>query len=112
MTKDVKVVKNIKKSVQVPTAIYLCRNRYILCRAQNSTAFGTNCTTQDKNQSMIALGVLVIKVVGEGLVIVVVDNGCVVVIVALGNQGLVVAVLATGILVVVIGDVALRGVIR
>jgi hypothetical protein len=34
---------------------------------------------------MIALGVLVIKVVGEGLVIVVVDNGCVVVIVALGN---------------------------
>jgi hypothetical protein len=37
MTKDVKVVKNIKKSVQVfvifvPTAIYLCRNQYILCR--------------------------------------------------------------------------------
>jgi hypothetical protein len=38
MTKDIKVVKNIKKSVQVfvilvPTAIYLCRNQYILCRA-------------------------------------------------------------------------------
>jgi hypothetical protein len=38
MTKDVKVVKNIKKSVQVfvifvPTAIYLGRNQYILCRA-------------------------------------------------------------------------------
>jgi hypothetical protein len=37
MTKDVKEVKNIKKSVQVfvifvPTAIYLCRNQYILCR--------------------------------------------------------------------------------
>jgi hypothetical protein len=54
MTKDVKVVKNIKKSVRVfvifvPTAIYLRRNQYILCRAQNSTAFGTNCTTQDEN---------------------------------------------------------------
>jgi hypothetical protein len=37
MTKDVKIVKNIKKSVQVfvifmPTAIYLHRNQYILCR--------------------------------------------------------------------------------
>jgi hypothetical protein len=38
MTKDVKVVQNIKKSVQVfvifvPMAIYLRRNQYILCRA-------------------------------------------------------------------------------
>ncbi len=38
MTKDVKVVKNMKKSVRVfviflPTAIYLRRNQYILCRA-------------------------------------------------------------------------------
>ncbi len=38
MTNDVKVVKNIKKTVQVfvifvPTAIYLPRNQYILCRA-------------------------------------------------------------------------------
>ncbi len=38
MTKVVKVGKNIKKSVQVfaifvPTAIYLFRNQYILCRA-------------------------------------------------------------------------------
>jgi hypothetical protein len=37
MTKDVKVVKNIEKSVQVfvifvPTAIHLHRNQYILCR--------------------------------------------------------------------------------
>ncbi len=55
MTKDVKIVKNIKKSVRVfmifvPTAIYLCRNQYILCRVQKSTAFGTQCTTQDENQ--------------------------------------------------------------
>jgi hypothetical protein len=54
MTKDVKVVKNIKKSVRVfvifvLTAIYLRRNQYILCRVSNSTAFGTNCTTQDEN---------------------------------------------------------------
>jgi hypothetical protein len=38
MTKDNKVVKNIKKSVWVfvifvPMAIYLRRNQYILCRA-------------------------------------------------------------------------------
>jgi hypothetical protein len=38
MTKDVKVVKSIKKSVQVfvifvPMAIYLGRNQCILCRA-------------------------------------------------------------------------------
>ncbi len=38
MTKDVEVVKNIKKSVRVfevfvPTFIYLCRNQYILSRA-------------------------------------------------------------------------------
>jgi hypothetical protein len=38
MTKGVKVVKNIKKSVQVfvrfvPMAIYLRGNQYILCRA-------------------------------------------------------------------------------
>ena len=38
ITKDVIVVKNIKKSVQVfvifvPTVIYLRRNQYILCRA-------------------------------------------------------------------------------
>jgi hypothetical protein len=54
MTKDNKVVKNIKKSVWVfvifvPTAIYLCRNQYILCRALKSTVFGINCTTQDEN---------------------------------------------------------------
>jgi hypothetical protein len=54
VTKDVKVVKNIKKSVRVfmifvPTAIYLRRNQYILCRALNSIAFGTHCTTQDEN---------------------------------------------------------------
>ena len=57
MTKDVKIVKNIKKSVGVfvifmPMAIYLRRNQYILCRALNSTAFGTHCTTQDENQSL------------------------------------------------------------
>jgi hypothetical protein len=38
MMNYVKVVKNIKKSVQVfvifvPTAIYLCRNQYVLYRA-------------------------------------------------------------------------------
>jgi hypothetical protein len=61
--------------------------------------------------AIIALGVLVVDVIGEGLVVFVGGNRHVVVIVAL-DQGLVVTIVSNGVLTVVIGNVTILSVLQ